>query len=716
MLPQQERRPALSLVRVSLILAFSILFVPLVWPLLTWRIFPSGDLTQFHLPMRFIYQEALQRGDTFLWSSALGSGLYLHAEGQTGMAHPFHLAIYRILPLTAAFNVEMLASYVAAALGMWLLLRRFGFVVEAAAAGALMFAFCGFNLMHLGHVNMVAVVAHAPWSLLAADMMLTGVDARTRALGFAATALTFGSQILLGFPQAVWLNALLLAWFVLFRAAASRSRARILSLAAALVAGAMVGAVQFLPTLDLVRSSLRAETTMAFRLSFSMHPLNLLQLVSPYLLSKRMYAPAPDEHFMHEFAVYAGAISTMSLCWVAIRWKDLSRRRETVALLSLAALGLVLALGRYGGVYILLAHLPGLSELRGSTRHMILLHLAFAGLVAVTIEDLLERGRAPLDWPRLWPLLPPAILSVLLAAGAALSPRVAWLQAHGILVGPMAALLTGTALIVATALLFGCAGRGFRFAVPLLLVLAAFDLAWWGTRYVYEQPPVPIAGVKPIRGLPPDAQPNDLVRPTALRNDMNLYAMAHLRSSTVYLGLTPSTVLNPYLLIAKRVAGVRWDWTETGWRAVKDTMPRVRLVSEWRVSTDVPADVERIDISRVALLDEPPGDVSGAPGTAWMVAERPGALAVDTNAPAAQLLVLTERFDRGWRIDVDSVSAARPLRVYGDYMGCVVPAGRHRVTFRFAPASARYGLWMTIAGLAATLVGAVLVARSGSSG
>ena len=108
-----------------------------------------------------------------LWSPALGSGVYLHAEGQTGMAHPFHLLIYRFLPLTAAINVEMLASYIAAAAGMFILLRHFSIRRDAAAMGALLFAFSGFQLLHLNHLNMVAVAAHLPWLLYAGDLLMT---------------------------------------------------------------------------------------------------------------------------------------------------------------------------------------------------------------------------------------------------------------------------------------------------------------------------------------------------------------------------------------------------------------------------------------------------------------------------------------------------------------------------------------------------------------
>ena len=39
-------------------------------------------------------------------------GYYLFGEGQLGMAHPWHLLLYRFLPLTPAFNIEIVSSYV----------------------------------------------------------------------------------------------------------------------------------------------------------------------------------------------------------------------------------------------------------------------------------------------------------------------------------------------------------------------------------------------------------------------------------------------------------------------------------------------------------------------------------------------------------------------------------------------------------------------------
>jgi len=63
----------------------AMLFAPLLYPLATGRIFVFNDLTWFHLPTRYLYQQALSAGDTVLWTPSIFAGFYLHGEGQV---HP----------------------------------------------------------------------------------------------------------------------------------------------------------------------------------------------------------------------------------------------------------------------------------------------------------------------------------------------------------------------------------------------------------------------------------------------------------------------------------------------------------------------------------------------------------------------------------------------------------------------------------------------------
>src|SRR4029077_1314325 len=114
------------------------------------------------------------------------------------------------------------------------------------------------------------------------------------------------------------------------------------------------------------------------------------------------------------FIVYNGAFCTVALAWLAMRWREQTRRGLLVALAALAGISFLLAMGRYGGVYVWLAQLPGLRNLRAPSRHLVLFQLALSGIAAIAFEDVivLVRRREKIEMPRMWPLAVPAAISV----------------------------------------------------------------------------------------------------------------------------------------------------------------------------------------------------------------------------------------------------------------------------------------------------------------
>ena len=289
-------------------------------------------------------------------------------------------------------------------------------------AGALLFAFSGFQLLHLNHLNMVAVTAHIPWLLYSADVLMTAPEPRRRAVAFAGIGLTLGSALLLGFPQGVWVNGVALGWLARLPGGESittvtgcagvRGRGR-RSAHRRGPAGANAGCAALLfPCGDHAR--LPGDILAA--------PVAISCSCSRRTPSPRgLYAPSSDEWFIHEFGVYNGAICTLSLFWIAARWSAIAHRRLAAWLFGLAVLALVLALGRYGGLYPMLAQVPGLSSLRAPARHIVLMHFALAGLAAIALEDAfaLAAGERSVDVRRLWPLAIPVVLGVAIEIAAA---------------------------------------------------------------------------------------------------------------------------------------------------------------------------------------------------------------------------------------------------------------------------------------------------------
>ena len=685
------------------------LLVPLVFPLCTGRVFTRDDLAAWHLPFRYLYREALHTGDSFLWTPAVRSGFYLHGEGEAGLAHPLHLLLYRWLPLGPAFNLEIISSYIAMLAGTGLLLLRLGLSSEAAWFGAMVFAFSGFNLFNLMHVNHIATMAHAPWLLLGAYILLTSTNRRGRAWAFAGLALAVGSQLLVGNPQYVWLTLVALGYMTLCLLWAGAPWSHVPLVLGALMLGALIGAVQLLPTLDFVQETTRANWSLDQALSFSLAPLNLVQMWSPFAFRFRVYAPPSEAFIVHEFIVYNGAFCTVALAWLAMRWREQTRKGLLAALLVFAALSLVLAFGRYGGLYAWLAQLPGLRNFRAPARHLVLFQLALGGIAAVVFEDLigLVRRGEKTEMRRLWPLAIPVALSVTITAVAAALAQSSWAAVRDV---PLSGLLRSapwSALIVGMALLLAMAGRGFRWSVPVLIVCAAFDQGLWGYSYAYRWGPLQsVAALAASAEVPPNAKRGDLISPMTGGGPVNLPLLRGLRLATGYFGLETSSVLDPADPLTERIAGVAWHPSGTTWMPVSDSMPRARLLSVAQPSGNIKADVHAIDISRVALVDRPIDGLSGSPGergSVRILSDRPGSIVLETTAARRQLLVLTERFHAGWRATEDE-RELETTPVYGDYLGCVVEPGQHRVTLRFAPESARQGLRASLAGVALTLV------------
>jgi hypothetical protein len=82
----------------------------------------------------------------------------------------------------------------------------------------------------------------------------------------------------------------------------------------------------------------------------------------------------------------------------------------------------------------------------------------------------------------------------------------------------------------------------------------------------------------------------------------------------------------------------------------------------------------------------PDDSSAGIPGAASIESSRSGRIEVVATSTSGGLLVLHDTYYPGWLAEVDGQPAAI-LRAYVLFRGVEVPAGTHRVTFRFAPLS-----------------------------
>jgi len=720
-------RPVYSgrLLSVTLVSCFALLVLTLGWPLLSGRLYVGDDLGNFHIPIRYVYQAALQAHHSFLWAPQFFGGLYLHGEGQGGLSHPLHIFLYRALSLQWAFSVEFLLSYLLMFPGMYVFLRRLELPPPAALFGAIIFTFSGFNLLHFMHINAIAIVAHIPWLLAAIDLLFRTTDGRQVALAQLFIALATASQLLLGYPQYVWFSALAEVALVAFRLRSSTTGWRVGAFVWATAVGVLLGGVQLLPTIEALRNSVRSDPSLQFRLSGSLEPVNLMQLWSPYGLDGRVKGVN-----IHEFGLYNGSVCTVALGWLFLRRRALGRWRTLVAACgAFAGAMLLLALGSHGGIYPAMVRLPLLGLFRVPSRHIVLVHLALAVLAAVMMADVLgfaQRPKQRMPWACLWPLAIPVGLSALTLGGYIWISRGPVRYQSLIPFSSLRRTALGAGLIVAATLLLVAVARGYRMAPLWIAMLTVADLSAWGLSYVWSVPAQDLQEFLERIPAPPGNHTGERVHVApgspywscAYRADRERAGMAPGRCSTAccsptyenalvmkgyriaggYFALTPRRELPREDATSQRLLGVRWIFKDGGWMDLDGALPRTRLVTEAAVTRDVARDMHKLDTRRTALVDRSVGDLTAtAVGTAYIVTDSPGLIEVMIAASGRQLLILSETYDSGWRATEDGRQI--PIyRAYGDLMACVVTSATQRVVFSFEPDSFRWGLEASIGG------------------
>jgi len=723
-----------------------VLLALMAGPWLAGKVYTRDDLGAFHLPVRAFYAEQLARGEPFDWMPQLYCGFYLTGEGQAGTYHPLHWALYRLLPLGTAAGLEWLLSYPWMFAGTWLWLRRRLGRNDAAAFGAVLFTFCGFNLLHFLHPNAVAVVAHLPWLLWTIDVALLDGRRRRVTVALGGIALLTGSQLLLGYPQYVWFSLLAELGYTAFLLAAVRHGShahcrgdtnyedtagrdgrtpRWQWLLLAKGCGLLLGGVQLLPTLDALLHSARQTPDPAFANYGSLDPLNLLQLVAPYFFAGRVLGGNT-----HELSVYAGAVPLVLLVWVLVRRRALGRLGRPAAAAGLfASVAILLALGKYGVLYRLQTALPLVDRFRFPCRYAVLFQLAVALLGAIGFAVLLDdcrRAAAARRGSGAMGGLPALVRTLTSAAGKLplppigdipVSPGVgplwtvvglaAAVAAVGVVlqgnphVAGLGAMLAGPALLGTAAALVTLAARGFRVALVGLVLLAAADLGFYGLSYAVYPGVRDLDEVIPETPAPP-GEPDGRVLAGAWCLDGQGYrtgneiVLAGWHRADGYAGLDPRKQLNFGRLAALRAAGVHWVKRSSRTAQIAGLTP---CGSDW---LEVPEPLDRVRLA--AKKKKGPGLFCAGKtnlvrfSSVRVLDDRPGRLHIRCDCPSPQVLVVAESYHPGWQARVDG-EPRQVFRVDGDFIGCVVGPGSEHVELAFRPPSLWRGRLASLAGL-----------------
>lgn len=407
----RARRKRPSLMAANDLLAGGVLFLLTVgffWRTLSGDVYQpadGGDLVSFLYPTYRFAAEQLRQWTLPLWNPHLYGGAPFISDIQAGFLYPPNLLLFLLWPDFPYKVMQWLTigHLYWAGLGMYVLLRTWQWQPgqplsrPAALFGALAFQLSDPLLIHLGNLNLIAVLSWLPWCLAAYHQALTRCSYRWTALA----ALLFVISTYAGHAQSTFYVAIAVAlytvgiwvletrdWRVAENPMLPLQRASPLSIlqypSLFFTLAALLAAPIVLPALELTSFTERSAFTYQDTVAFSLAPTQAIGLLTPSFFGR-----GPALHWSLWARVetpYAG-VATVVLAIGALLLADQAIRRRLLPWVGLALFGFVTALGIYAIVHgWLTALLPLFGQFRAPARALVLWTLGVAVLGAIGVD------------------------------------------------------------------------------------------------------------------------------------------------------------------------------------------------------------------------------------------------------------------------------------------------------------------------------------------
>ena len=417
----------------ALLTVVSCIFFP---GLVSGRQVPWGaDLSELMYPLFTVQAAALRHLDIarLVWNPDIYVGFPLLAEGQAGPFYPGSWLTLTWLSPLAALSADLVISHWLAAVATYWYARTVGLRRDAAFCAALVFAFGGFAMGQIGHVNILRTIAWLPLILALLELAAQRASWRYTLLA----GLAWGVQWLAGQPQMAFMTLLFVVFYIVFRPIATGKgpagwRGRLiawsLTIRPALTgclfvsAGLALAAVYLLPLSKLSALSVRPGGRMSYAdvTSLSLPLRGLLTAILPFFYG----GPASFWGLgdFTEMALYAG-LPALALGVTAL--VKSGQRRLTLLFTAAAGFALLLAFGAHTPLYRWLYALPGFGSFRVPARWAFVMDFCLALLAGLGLQALPRHRR----WARGLAVACAGLGALLLAATLLL---------HGWLVAPEA--------------------------------------------------------------------------------------------------------------------------------------------------------------------------------------------------------------------------------------------------------------------------------------
>ena len=378
--------------------------------------FESWDQARVYVPLQVSNARQRAEGEIPLWFQHGFLGYPMQGETECSGVYPPTLIFNLVEDPGTAWSLFLLTHQLIAIGGMLLLLKTLGAGPAGQTLAAMVFVLGGTFVGELPQATLVTTLA---WLPLIAGLMLSSCRQQRTGPAWGA-GIALGVQVSGGHPQIVFYTLLLLGLVVLCEFRGEKRwqrggfalRGGLLTLAL----GLGLAAPQIWYCLETMQLTDRwPGLSYEEQMNGSLPPHYLVQLLLPGI--------SGNDHRLQilftDLRVYVGLL-TLPLLLIGWRHGPASARGFRWAL----PLALLLALGRYSGLFLVLGQLPGFSSIHVPARFLMIASLAIAVLAGLGLDHLQTTPQPARGWKR------SSLFLAVVATGLLIVGLVTSLQAH----------------------------------------------------------------------------------------------------------------------------------------------------------------------------------------------------------------------------------------------------------------------------------------------
>ena len=362
----------------------------------------GGDLVSFLFPIYRFAARTISQGQLPLWNPHLYGGAPFITDIQAGFLYPPNLLLFLLNPAFDYRWMQLLSigHLWWAALGVYTLSRTLGCSRPAALLAGLAFGLCDILFIHLGNLNLIAVLAWSAWILTACHLALTH-----RSLPWTGVAaVLFAIANYAGHAQSSYYLAMIVAIYSMgllgvdywenlatgsHRTALRQSLPSLQYPLTVFILTALLSAPILLPAFEMLPYTQRGEFEYQDTVSYSLAPgPAIIGLLTPGFFGR---GPAAYWGSWDRVELPYTGLVTLLLAAAAFLLPIPERRRRLLPWLTLALFGFVTALGGNTPVHGWLTRfLPVYGSFQAPARSIVLWALALSVLAAIGLDALLK--------------------------------------------------------------------------------------------------------------------------------------------------------------------------------------------------------------------------------------------------------------------------------------------------------------------------------------